>query len=124
MLAKKYRLNLSLKTDNQGFNFHSSKRFFSDNFIIYFQQNDSLKLRVAALAPKRLFPKASRRNYCRRLIYNLLEEKAQELNKSAKVNLFKENLDLVVVFKQKDFVLEQLKEDLNLFLKNNLQAKL
>lgn len=118
MLAKKHRLNLSLAIDNNGFDFPKSKRLLTENLIVYYQHNNLSFLRVSALAPSRLFPKATKRNYCRRLIYNLIREKADELNKSAAKNIFKESVDVVLVYKKKDFSIIDLKKDLDVvFLK-------
>ena len=114
MLAKKHRLNLSLAIDNDGFDFQKSKRLLTNNLIVYYQHNNLSLLRVAALAPSRLFPKATKRNYCRRLIYNLIREKADELNKGAAKNIFKEGVDIVLVYKKTGFSPTDLKKDLDI----------
>ncbi len=114
MLAKKHRLNLSLAIDDDGFDFQKSKRLLTKNLIVYHQRNNLSLLRVAALAPSRLFPEATRRNYCRRLIYNLIREKAKELDKNATKNIFKESIDLVIVYKNTGFSPADLKNDLDI----------
>lgn len=113
MLAKKHRLNLSLAIDDNGFDFQKSKRLLTENLIVYYQYNNLSLLRVAALAPSRLFPEATKRNYCRRLIYNLIREKANELDKDAAKNIFKENVDVVLVCKKTGFSPADLKKDLD-----------
>lgn len=115
MLAKKHRLNLSSSNNSEVFNFQSSKRFLTNCLIFYFQQNQLGTLRVAAIAPKRLFNKASQRNLHRRLIYNLLREKIKQISETQNVNIFNKDLDLVIVYKHQKITKEQIKEDLNLF---------
>jgi hypothetical protein len=47
------------------------------------------------------------------LIYNLIRKKAVELSETANINLFEENIDLMIVYKKKDFSAEELKKDLD-----------
>ena len=113
MLAKKHSLNLSLAIDNNGFDFQKSQRLLTKNLIVYYQHNNLSLLRVAALAPSRLFPEATKRNCCRRLIYNLIREKAKELDENIAKNIFEESVDVVLVYKKKDFSPADLKKDLD-----------
>lgn len=124
MLAKKHRLNLSSTNEGNKFDFQSSERFLTNHLIFYFQQNHLETLRVAAIAPKRIFNKASQRNLHRRLIYNFLREKISQINKAQNINFFNESLDLVIVYKQQKFTQENIKEDLDsFFLKYDQRCK-
>jgi ribonuclease P protein component len=114
MLAKKHRLNLSLAENSQMFNIGGSDRFKSKNLLFYCRKNED-NLRVAALAPSRMFPKAHQRIYYKRLLYNLIKKRIEELKKSNKKDWFKKNIDLIVVYKNKDFEKKNLEDDLNIF---------
>jgi RNase P protein component len=110
MLAKKNRLNLSL-TENQEI-FSSTKRLLTENLIIHYQKNKSF-LRVAAIAPVRLYAKAAQRNYHRRLLYNLIIKIDQEERAQNKKNIFEKKIDLIIVYRKKCSNLEKLKKELD-----------
>jgi len=118
MLAKNTRLNLSVEENSQMFD--SSQRFFTNDLLFYYRPNKT-SLKIAALAPIRLFSKASQRNEKRRLIYNLINEIAKELNKTKKLDLLKIKLDLIIVYKSKKAEEEIIKKDLDLFFKKVLK---
>lgn len=94
MLAKKYRLNLSLEENSSIFERNNSFLLSSNYFLLYFRVNNS-HLMVSCLTPKKVFPKATERNKHRRLLYSILQEfiEKEELALSNK-------LDLVIVYKK------------------------
>lgn len=123
MLAKKNRLNLFLPKNKNMFYFGQSQRFVANNLLFIYRPNKCC-LRVAAIAPSRLFLKAHQRNKLRRQIYNMINQQVKMIKKTKKTNLLQERLDLIVVYKKKDFEVENLKKDfLDFFnktlLKNN-----
>jgi ribonuclease P protein component len=120
MLAKKHRLNLSIAENSQLFS--KSERFSTDNLLFYYQTNQSC-LKVAALAPSRLYKKASERNQKRRLIYQLIEQIDQEHKTRAEKDLLSLCLDLIIVYKKNKTKTKDLENELKIFfdkiVKNN-----
>jgi len=116
MLAKKYRLNLTLAENSLTFKSGLSQLFVSKNLLFYHRPNKS-GLKTTALAPSRLFPDAYQRNHHRRLLYNLIIKKNKEMMKIEKESLFDKNIDLIVVYKNSNFKESDLEGDLNKFLK-------
>lgn len=94
MLAKKNRLNLSLRQNSSIFEKGNSFLVSSKFFLAYLRLNHDY-LRVACLTPKAVLNKAVLRNYYRRFIYSLVEEIIQ-----GKVLVESFKLDLVVVLKR------------------------
>lgn len=94
MLAKKHRLNLSLRENSSIFEKENSFLLSSRFFLAYLRKNNDY-LKVACLSPKAIFSKAADRNHYRRLLYNFLEEEMKKNNFS----LLKKN-DLVIVIKR------------------------
>lgn len=106
MLAKKNRLNLSLKQNSSIFEKGNSFLVGSKFFLAYLRSNqDSFK--VTCLTPKAALTKATLRNHYRRFIYSLVEEKIQEKKLTADFKI-----DLVIILK-KNFTenKDDLKED-------------
>lgn len=95
MLAKKHRLNLSLEKNASIFERGNSKIFSSDYFLAYIRKNEP-GLQISCLTPKAALSKAALRNFYRRLMYSLVEEKIKDstLALSSKI-------DLVIVLKRK-----------------------
>lgn len=120
MLAKKHRLNLSIAKNSQLFS--KSERFSTDNLLFYYRANHSF-LKVSALAPTRLFSKATTRNQKRRLIYRLINQINKEYRLTSKTDLLNTSLDLIIVYKKNKATIEDLEKDLRLFFdkisKNN-----
>lgn len=94
MLAKKYRLNLSLEENSSIFERNNSFLLSSNFFLLYFRANKN-HLMVSCLASKKVFPKATDRNKYRRLLYLML----QELIENEEINLSNQ-IDLVIVYKK------------------------
>lgn len=94
MLAKKNRLNLSLRQNSSIFEKGNSFLVSSKFFLAYLRSNQDY-LRVVCLTPKAALNKAVLRNYYRRFIYSLVEEIIQ-----GKVLVESFKLDLVVVLKR------------------------
>jgi ribonuclease P protein component len=115
MLAKKYRLNLTLTENSQMFKSGLSQQFTGKSLLFYYRPNKT-KLKIAALAPSRIFPKAYQRNRYRRLLYNLIIKKNKEMSGAGKYNLFDKKIDLIIVYKDRNFKNSDLEEDLNKFL--------
>jgi ribonuclease P protein component len=116
MLAKKHRLNLTLTENSQMFKSGLSQQYVGKDLLFYYRPNKS-GLKTTALAPSRLFPKAHQRNHHRRLLYNLIIKKNKEMLEVKKESLFNKNFDLIIVYKNRDFKVSGLEEDLNTFLK-------
>jgi ribonuclease P protein component len=114
MLAKKHRLNLSLVENSQMFRGDSSQRFLSKNLLFYYRSN-KVGLKVSALTPSRIFPKAHQRARFRRLLYNLIIQKNKEMKNNKQESLFNKNIDLIIVYKNDSFEESELREDLNTF---------
>ena len=94
MLAKKNRLNLSLKQNSSIFEKGNSFLVGSKFFLAYLRSNqDSFK--VTCLTPKVALTKATLRNHYRRFIYSLVEEKIQEKKLTADFKI-----DLVIILKK------------------------
>ena len=94
MLAKKNRLNLSLKQNSSIFEKRNSFLVGSKFFLAYLRSNqDSFK--VTCLTPKVALTKATLRNHYRRFIYSLVEEKIQEKKLTADFKI-----DLVIILKK------------------------
>ena len=94
MLAKKYRLNLSLEKNSVIFKKDESIFLSSEFFLVYLRKNSEF-LKVACLSPKSVFKKAVDRNYYRRLLYSFLENEIRKNNFS-----LSNKLDLVIVIKR------------------------
>lgn len=122
MLAKKNRLNLHLSENNQMFKDGFNQRLVENNLIFFYRPNKS-RLRVAAIAPSRLFPKAHQRNNHRRLIYNLINQQIKQIEKTYKKDLLQEKADLIIVYKNQDFKEKELERDLISFLNKILVKK-
>jgi len=112
MLAKKHRLNLSIAKNSQLFS--EGERFSTDNFLFYYRVNQS-SLKVSALAPTRLFNKATERNQKKRLIYQLINQINEEHKLTGKTDLLSISLDLIIVYKKNKTIAEDLEKDLRLF---------
>ena len=118
MLAKKYRLNLSLEENVLMFEKTKSIIVSSDNYLAYLRKNET-GLKISGIVPKNAISLAFYRNKYRRFLYSLIEKaiknKLLNLNKKA---------DLIIVFKrtfsknkevlEKDFsvLLEKINENL------------
>ena len=118
MLAKKNRFNLSEEKNSRLFS--SSERFSTNSLLFYYRTDDSW-LRVSAIAPSKLFNKASQRNKKRRLIYNLINKIAKKSTETKKQDLLKEKLDLIIVYKTSNIKEKNIEKDLNLFLEKNIK---
>ncbi len=94
MLAKKNRLNLSLKQNSSIFEKGNSFLINSRFFLVYIRSNQD-DLKITCLTPKTALTKATLRNYYRRFIYSLVEEQFQ---KGILKTDFK--ADLVIVLKR------------------------
>lgn len=94
MLAKKNRLNLSIKENSIIFNKGESIFVSSRFFLAYLRKNEEY-LRAACLSPKAIFKTAAARNEHRRLLYSFLEK---EISKQS-ITLLSKN-DLVIVIKR------------------------
>jgi RNase P protein component len=114
MLAKKNRLNLSVRKNSQLF--ESSKRLTTDNLLFYYRSNQ-LWLRISVIAPTRLFAKAYQRNKNRRLIYNLINEIRKDFQKTQQQDLYNKNIDVVVVYKKIGATAATIKGELLTFFK-------
>ncbi|HOI04874.1 MAG TPA: ribonuclease P protein component [Candidatus Woesebacteria bacterium] len=112
MLAKKHRLNLSVAENSQLFT--KSERFSTENLLFYYRTNQS-HLKVAALAPTRLFNKAAERNHSRRLIYQLINQINRDHKIITKTNLLELKLDLIIVYKNNKAKSEEIAKELKLF---------
>ena len=120
MLAKKHRLNLSNK-ENQVMFERGSSNFFSGRKVIFYERDNQvisreeqkeLGLRVAALAPKRLFVKATARTRARRHLYLALEEVLKDLEQKQIINAKSLHYDLILVLKVRVFTQEDLHSDI------------
>jgi len=116
MLAKKHRLNLALTENSQMFRAGLSQQFAGENLLFYYRPNNG-GLKIAAIAPSRIYPKAHQRNHYRRLLYQLIVEIDKEIKELKKPSLFDKDLDLIVVYKKQDFVESDLKKDLITFFR-------
>ena len=116
MLAKKHRLNLTLTENSQMFKGGLSQQIKGKKLLFYYRSN-KVGLRIAALAPSRIFPEAYQRNHHRRLLYNLIIKKNKKMIEAKKETLFNKNIDLIIIYKNRDFKISDLEEDLNIFLK-------
>lgn len=116
MLAKKHRLNLTLTENSQMFKSGLNQQIRGEKLLFYCRPN-KVGLRIAALAPSKIFPEAHQRNRHRRLLYNLIIKKNKEMIEVKKETLFNKNVDLIIVYKNRDFKISDLEEDLNTFLK-------
>lgn len=94
MLAKKHRLNLSLEKNSSIFRKENSLFFVSENFLAYLRPNQ-IGLQIACLTSKTALSKATLRNFYRRFIYYLVEEKLKD-----STLLFSHKFDLVIVLKR------------------------
>lgn len=115
MLAKKNRLNLSLKQNSSIFEKGSSILVSSEFFLAYLRFNQN-SLKITCLTPKATTTKATLRNYYRRFLYSLIENQIQ--NKNLSINT---NLDLVIILK-KNFVEDKnaLSSDFSILVKKIL----
>ena len=115
MLAKKNRLNLSLKQNSSIFEKGSSILVSSEFFLAYLRFNQN-SLKITCLTPKATTTKATLRNYYRRFLYSLIENQIQ--NKNLSINM---NLDLVIILK-KNFVEDKnaLSSDFSILVKKIL----
>lgn len=95
MLAKKYRLNLSLENNSSIFKKGNSLFLVSENFLAYLRPNQ-VGLQIACLTSKTSLSKATLRNFYRRFMYSLIEEKIKDTTLSLSTNKF----DLVIVLKR------------------------
>ena len=118
MLAKQHRLNLSVAENSQLF--AQSERFSTTNLLFYYRTNQSF-LKVAALAPTRLFNKATERNQQRRLVYQLIDKLNQDRQKIIKTDLLNLDVDLIIVYKNNKVKAEDLEKDLKLFFNQLLK---
>lgn len=94
MLAKKNRLNLSLKENSLIFNKGESIFLSSRYFLAYLRKNEEY-LKATCLSPKAIFKTAAARNQHRRLLYSFLEKEISKQN----ISLLHKN-DLVLVVKR------------------------
>lgn len=94
MLAKKHRLNLSLKENSLIFQKGESVFLSSRFFLAYLRKNEDY-LKAACLSPKAIFKTAVSRNKHRRLLYSFLEKEISKQN----ISLLNKN-DLVFVIKR------------------------
>ena len=95
MLAKKHRLNLSLEKNSSIFKKENSLFLVSENFLAYLRPNQ-VGLQIACLTSKTSLSKATLRNFYRRFMYSLVEEKIKDTMLSLSTNKF----DLVIVLKR------------------------
>jgi len=120
MFSKKYRLNLS-KKDNQRMFERGQSNFFSGQKLIFYERDNSslaneagkeIGLRVAALAPKRLFPKAAARTRARRQLYQSFEQVTVSLEEKQALSSKSFHHDFIVVLKTRLFTQEELFADI------------
>lgn len=120
MLSKRNRLNLSNK-DNQVMFERGSSNFFSGQKLLFYERDNlemsreerkELGLRVAALAPKRLFAKVTARTRARRQLYLALEEVLKDLERKQIIVGKSLHYDLILVLKARTFTQEDLHNDI------------
>lgn len=98
MLAKKYRLNLSLKQNSAIFSKEEAVELLSSDYFLAYLRPNQTYLQVACLTPRTAIHLATRRNFYRRFMYNLLLKKLNDKTSSIS---FDSQLDLVIVLKKK-----------------------
>ena len=94
MLAKKHRLNLSLKENSSIFKKGESNFSYSKFFLVHSRIN-SIYLRLSCLTPKATLNTASKRNEYRRLLYSFVENEILENNLSLSLKR-----DVVIILKK------------------------
>ena len=107
MLAKINRLNLKQKQNQKMFVRGNSDFFATKKTLFYYRPNQDQGLKMAAVAGKRLFPKAVDRTQHKRLIYQAFEEVLSE----NKLNFSDLNFDLIASYRNKDVTTVDLKAD-------------
>ena len=107
MLAKNNRLNLKHKENQTMFVRGNSDFFASKNILFYYRPNQDQGLKMAAVAAKRLFPKAVDRTQHKRLLYQAFEE----LVSVNKLNFSDLNFDLIASYRSKKVTISDLKTD-------------
>jgi len=95
MLAKKYRLNLSLEKNSSIFLRGNSLFLTSEHFLAHLRLNET-GLQIVCLTPKAALSKAVLRNSYRRFMYSLVEEKIKD-----STLLLSAKFDLVLILKKK-----------------------
>jgi len=73
------------------------EKIVSPNFIIYYKQNNLDNSRLVVSLNKKICPKATKRNYCRRVIKSLFNEFKQSHQNDFS---FLKGYDIVVILKQ------------------------
>ena len=117
MLKKKHRFNLGNEFNAEIFKLGAARFFKTKYFLIYLRNNEEC-LKMAAVAPKRLFKKAVERTKARSLLYLLIEEIFKEQNQD-----FNFKKDLVIVYRvlAKKSEKDKMKADLSQFLPRFLE---
>ena len=120
MLAKKYRLNLSQSLNQQLFKFGQAEVFQTPHlrFLLrrQFPSSSITKsiTKIAAVVPRKVMIKASRRVALRRQLYELLEQSLKAYFHPTSPR--QPHFELIIILKKPVTSSEQLKEELQLGL--------